>query len=104
MVLLAERFDEAGGPTRLLIAQWAIESKWSEEPVDGGSSLAELLSSFPIIVARQHGHLMQTQALKLLRQAMGDAAFRDGQWQAIATSVQRGARLLVVEDGVGQEL
>jgi ATP-dependent DNA helicase RecQ len=50
---------------------------------------------------------MQTQALKLLRQALGDdtAVFRDGQWQAISALVQRRARLLVVQrTGWGKSL
>lgn len=50
---------------------------------------------------------MQTQALRLLRQALGDdtAAFRDGQWQAISALVQRRARLLVVQrTGWGKSL
>lgn len=42
---------------------------------------------------------MQAQALKLLRQALGNghAAFRDGQWDAISALVERKARLLVVQ-------
>jgi len=50
---------------------------------------------------------MRTQALKLLRQALGDgsAEFRDGQWQAISALVQRRARLLVVQrTGWGKSL
>lgn len=50
---------------------------------------------------------MQTQALKLLRHALGDdtAAFRNGQWQAISALVQRSARLLVVQrTGWGKSL
>ncbi len=50
---------------------------------------------------------MQTQALRLLRQALGDetAVFRDGQWQAISALVQRRARLLVVQrTGWGKSL
>jgi ATP-dependent DNA helicase RecQ len=50
---------------------------------------------------------MRTQALRLLRQALGDdtAAFRDGQWQAISALVQRRARLLVVQrTGWGKSL
>lgn len=42
---------------------------------------------------------MQAQALKLLRQALGNghAGFRDGQWDAISALVERKARLLVVQ-------
>jgi hypothetical protein len=42
---------------------------------------------------------MRPQALKLLRQALGnaDAEFRDGQFEAIVALVQRHARLLVVQ-------
>jgi ATP-dependent DNA helicase RecQ len=50
---------------------------------------------------------MRTQALNLLRQALGDetATFRDGQWQAISALVQRRARLLVVQrTGWGKSL
>ena len=50
---------------------------------------------------------MRTQALNLLRQALGDqtATFRDGQWQAISALVQRQARLLVVQrTGWGKSL
>src|SRR6266700_961375 len=50
---------------------------------------------------------MQTQALKLLRQALGDdtAEFREGQWQAVSALVERRARLLVVErTGWGKSL
>ena len=50
---------------------------------------------------------MQSQALQLLRQALGDdtAAFRDGQWQAVSALVQRRARLLVVQrTGWGKSL
>jgi ATP-dependent DNA helicase RecQ len=50
---------------------------------------------------------MQTQALRLLRQALGDdaAVFRYGQWQAISALVQRKARRLVVErTGWGKSL
>lgn len=50
---------------------------------------------------------MRTQALRLLRQALGDdtAAFRQGQWQAISALVQRSARLLVVQrTGWGKSL
>ncbi len=50
---------------------------------------------------------MQGQALKLLRMALGDgaAAFRDGQWQAIFSLIQRRARLLVVQrTGWGKSL
>src|ERR1035438_4947617 len=61
-----------------------------------------------MIVARPMGtHLMQTQALKLLRQALGDetAVFRDGQWQAISSLVQQKARILVVQrTGWGKSL
>ncbi len=52
-------------------------------------------------------HLMQTQALKLLRQALGDdaATFREGQWEAICALVQRRARLVVVQrTGWGKSL
>jgi ATP-dependent DNA helicase RecQ len=50
---------------------------------------------------------MQTQALRLLRQALGDdtATFRNGQWEAISALVQRRARLLVVQrTGWGKSL
>jgi ATP-dependent DNA helicase RecQ len=50
---------------------------------------------------------MQTEALKMLRQALGDAAaeFRDGQFEAISAVVQRRARLLVVQrTGWGKSL
>jgi ATP-dependent DNA helicase RecQ len=50
---------------------------------------------------------MQSQALQLLRRAVGDdtAAFRDGQWQAISALVQRKARLLMVQrTGWGKSL
>jgi len=50
---------------------------------------------------------MRTQAISLLRQALGDpdAEFRDGQWEAISTLVQRRARLLVVQrTGWGKSL
>lgn len=50
---------------------------------------------------------MRTQALKLLRQALGDdtANFRDGQWEAIDALVERRARLLVVQrTGWGKSL
>jgi ATP-dependent DNA helicase RecQ len=42
---------------------------------------------------------MYTQALKLLRQALGNesATFRNGQWDAISALVERKARLLVVQ-------
>jgi ATP-dependent DNA helicase RecQ len=50
---------------------------------------------------------MRTQALRLLRKALGDdtAVFREGQWQAISALVQRRARLLVVQrTGWGKSL
>jgi ATP-dependent DNA helicase RecQ len=50
---------------------------------------------------------MRTQAITLLRQALRDpdAEFRDGQWEAISTLVQRRARLLVVQrTGWGKSL
>jgi ATP-dependent DNA helicase RecQ len=50
---------------------------------------------------------MRTQALELLRRALGnaDAEFRDGQWQAISALVQRRARLLIVQrTGWGKSL
>ena len=50
---------------------------------------------------------MRTQALELLRRALGDqtATFRDGQWQAISALVQRRERLLVVQrTGWGKSL
>ena len=50
---------------------------------------------------------MRTQAIALLRQALQDpdAEFRDGQWEAISTLVQRRARLLVVQrTGWGKSL
>ncbi len=50
---------------------------------------------------------MRTQALELLRRALGDdtATFRDGQWEAISALVQRRARLLVVQrTGWGKSL
>jgi ATP-dependent DNA helicase RecQ len=50
---------------------------------------------------------MRTQALRLLRQALGDdtATFRDGQWEAISALVERRARLLVVQrTGWGKSL
>src|SRR5271165_5224220 len=50
---------------------------------------------------------MHAQALRLLRQALGDntSTFRDGQWQAISALVQRRARLLVVQrTGWGKSL
>jgi ATP-dependent DNA helicase RecQ len=50
---------------------------------------------------------MRPQALKLLRQALGnaDAEFRDGQFEAIVALVQRHARLLVVQrTGWGKSL
>jgi len=42
---------------------------------------------------------MRSEALKLLRQALGNerAAFRDGQWEAISALVERKGRLLVVQ-------
>jgi len=50
---------------------------------------------------------MRTQALTLLRRALGDpdAEFRDGQWQAVSALVERRARLLVVQrTGWGKSL
>ena len=50
---------------------------------------------------------MRTQAITLLRQALQDhnAEFREGQWEAISTLVQRRARLLVVQrTGWGKSL
>ncbi len=50
---------------------------------------------------------MRTQALTLLKQALGNhnAEFRDGQWQAISALVQRRARVLVVQrTGWGKSL
>src|SRR5712692_79937 len=50
---------------------------------------------------------MRTEALKMLRQALGDAdaEFRDGQFEAISAVVQRRARLLVVQrTGWGKSL
>jgi ATP-dependent DNA helicase RecQ len=50
---------------------------------------------------------MQTQVLRLLRQALSDdtAAFRHGQWEAVSALVQRTARLLVVQrTGWGKSL
>lgn len=50
---------------------------------------------------------MRTQALKLLKRALGNskAEFREGQWEAISALVQRRARLLVVQrTGWGKSL
>jgi ATP-dependent DNA helicase RecQ len=50
---------------------------------------------------------MRTQAINFLRRALRDpdAEFRDGQWEAISTVVQRRARLLVVQrTGWGKSL
>lgn len=50
---------------------------------------------------------MRAEALKMLRQALGDVAaeFRDGQFEAISAVVQRRARLLVVQrTGWGKSL
>src|SRR5229473_6347802 len=50
---------------------------------------------------------MRTEALKMLRQALGDAdaEFRDGQFEAISAVVERRARVLVVQrTGWGKSL